>query len=67
MIILGKFHGLQSRKKAVPKTIAKIDSSTKLSILAESTLDKKPRINVRIDWRLKDEIRSVSVRLLNYL
>ena len=44
-------------EKVVPKTIVKIDSSTKLSILAETTLDKKPRITYEEIGGLQDQIK----------
>jgi transitional endoplasmic reticulum ATPase len=56
VIILGNSMDFRV-EKVVPKTIAKIDSSTKLSILAESTLDKKPRITYEEIGGLKDQIK----------
>ncbi len=56
VIILGNSMDFKV-EKVVPKTIAKIDSSTKLSILAESTVDKKPRITYEEIGGLKDQIK----------
>lgn len=56
VIILGNSMDFRV-EKVVPKTIAKIDSSTKLSILAESTFDKKPRITYEEIGGLKDQIK----------
>jgi len=56
VIILGNSMDFRV-EKVVPKTVAKIDSSTKLSILAESTLDKKPRITYEEIGGLKDQIK----------
>ena len=56
VIILGNSMDFRV-EKVVPKIIAKIDSSTKLSILAESTLDKKPRITYEEIGGLKDQIK----------
>ena len=56
IIILGNSMDFKV-EKVVPKTIAKIDSSTKLSILAESTVDKKPRITYEEIGGLKDQIK----------
>lgn len=56
VIILGNSMDFKV-EKVVPKTIAKIDSSTKLSILAESTADKKPRITYEEIGGLKDQIK----------
>ena len=56
VIILGNSMDFKV-EKVVPKTIAKIDSSTKLSILADSTVDKKPRITYEEIGGLKDQIK----------
>jgi transitional endoplasmic reticulum ATPase len=56
VIILGNSMDFKV-EKVVPKTIAKIDSSTKLSILAESTVDKKPRITYEEIGGLRDQIK----------
>lgn len=56
VIILGNSMDFKV-EKVVPKTIAKIDSSTKLSILAESIVDKKPRITYEEIGGLKDQIK----------
>ncbi len=56
VIILGNSMDFKV-EKVVPKAIAKIDSSTKLSILTESTLDKRPRITYEEIGGLKNQIK----------
>jgi transitional endoplasmic reticulum ATPase len=56
VIILGNSMDFKV-EKVVPKAIAKIDSSTKLSILSESTLDKRPRITYEEIGGLKNQIK----------